>query len=72
MFFFVYYAGHGCADVKQYFVLNENTASKIFWPAESKLRLLCRKCGSACKIFIVYDCCREDYSELRIKVEKAL
>ena len=72
VFFFVYYAGHGCADVKQYFVLNEKEADKIFWPAEQKLRLMATKCGSGCKLFVVYDCCREDIVPLRIKVEKSL
>lgn len=72
VFFFVYYAGHGCADVKQYFVLNEKEVNKIFWPAEQKIRLIGKKCGSACKIFVVFDCCREDYVALRNKVEKKL
>ena len=29
---FAYTAGHGCADSKQYYVLNENDINKIFWP----------------------------------------
>ena len=58
--------------MKQYFVLNEKDADKIFWPAEQKLRLIGKKCGSGCKIFVVYDCCREDYGALREKVEKTL
>jgi hypothetical protein len=45
IFFFVYYAGHGCADVNQYLVLNEKEAEKIFWPVEDYLRRLGRKCG---------------------------
>ena len=35
---FAYTAGHGCADSKQYFVLNENDIDKIFWPIQEKLR----------------------------------
>ena len=29
---FAYYAGHGCADHRQYYLLNENTVERIFWP----------------------------------------
>ena len=68
----MYYAGHGCADVKQYFVLNGDTVNKIFWPVEYFLRLLGKKSRGAAKIFVVYDCCREDYGPLRQKVIKAL
>ena len=72
IFFFVYYAGHGCADVNQYLVLNENKAEKIFWPIEDFLRRLGKKCGSALKLFVIYDCCREDYLALRQKVEETI
>ena len=34
---FVYFAGHGCSDPKQIFVLNEDTIEKAFWPVEFKL-----------------------------------
>ena len=40
VFVFVYYAGHGCMQKRQYFVLNEDNVEKSFWPAEEKLRLI--------------------------------
>ena len=53
-------------------MLNEDKINKIFWPAEAFLRLLGKKSKGAAKIFVVYDCCREDYGPLRLKVIKAL
>ena len=38
VFVYVYYAGHGCADNQQMFVLNEQSVDKIFWPAEKKIK----------------------------------
>ena len=35
VFFYFYYAGHGCSDQKQHIVLNESDISKVFWPAET-------------------------------------
>ena len=40
VFLFAYFAGHGCADIRQYFVLNENSVDKCFWEAEFKLKRL--------------------------------
>ena len=54
---------------EQYFVLNEKDIKDIFWPAESQLRRLTRLCGSAIKIFVVNDCCREDFQMLRDSLE---
>ena len=56
---FAYFAGHGCADTNQYFVLNEDNMDKVFWPAERKLMKLAQKCGVPLKIIVVYDICRE-------------
>ena len=72
VFLFVYYAGHGCASGKQYFVLNEDKIEKTFWPSESKLRKIGQRCGSSVKIFVVNDCCREDYNELKERMELKL
>ena len=66
---FVYYAGHGCMGNKQYFVLNENSIEKVFWPAEERLRLIGVRSGAAVKIIVVNDCCREDYHELMKAME---
>ena len=63
VFLFIYLAGHGCADSKQYFLLNEKDVTKIFWKAEAENRTLLNRCGKACKLFVVYDCCREDFHE---------
>ena len=40
-------------------MLNESDIKKAFWNVESKLIKLARRCGSALKIFAVYDICRE-------------
>ena len=37
IFLFAYFAGHGCADTSQYFVLNEDQVEKCFWNAERRL-----------------------------------
>ena len=55
----VYFAGHGCADTKRYFVLNEPDAAEAFWPAEGNLLQLGTLCGSALKEFILFDICWE-------------
>ena len=67
-FFYVYYAGHGCSDGRQYIVLNEREVSKIFWPVEAKIKNVLARIGSNCKSIVVYDCCREDYVTLREKI----
>ena len=54
---------------KQYFVLNEQKLAERFWPAEEKLRLIGVKSGNRVKIVVVNDCCREDYSALRLRME---
>ena len=50
-------------------MLNEKDIQDIFWPAEKELRHLSTKCEGALKIFVVNDCCREDYIELRDSLE---
>ena len=50
-------------------MLNEQDIEDIFWPAESEFRLLSRQGGSAVKIFVVNDCCREDYHDLKESME---
>ena len=62
---FAYFAGHGCADTSQYFVLNEKELNKIFWSVEEKLIKLAMLCGSALKVLVVYDICREPISVTR-------
>ena len=59
---YAYFAGHGCADTHQYFVINESDLDKAFWPAEMKLLQLAKRCGDGLKILVVYDICREPKS----------
>ena len=66
---FIYYAGHGCMDDKQYYVLNEDTNEKRFWPAEEMQRLIGRRSGGSVKIIVLNDCCRENYRELMKSME---
>ena len=56
---FAYFAGHGCADTMQYFVLNETTVQKCFWKAEGNLQRLATMAGKNLKSFVVFDTCRE-------------
>ena len=56
-------------DNEQYYVLNESTVDKIFWPAEMKQRHIGKKCGSSVKIIVLNDCCRENYTELMKRME---
>ena len=70
VFLMVYVAGHGCADSRQYFILNEKEIDKIFWPVEDQNRALLRKCSSRCKLFAIYDCCREDIVGTQEKIVK--
>ena len=72
VFFYFYYAGHGCQDLKQYIVLNETTVDKIFWPAEENIKTLLRQAGANCKALVIFDCCREDFEDLKKRVEEAL
>ena len=60
--FFVYVAGHGCADTHQILVLNEDDHAKAFWSIEKQLLNLAKMCGSSLKILVVYDVCREPKS----------
>ena len=53
-------------------MLNGDKTEEIFWPAEEKIRKIGEVCGGACKIFVIYDCCRDDYFTLKASVEKQL
>ena len=71
VFFYFYYAGHGCADNRQWIVLNEQVQNKIFWNAEEKIKMLLSDADSNCKSLVVFDCCREDLKGARARVSKA-
>ena len=65
-----YFAGHGSADTKQFFVLNEDDIDKVFWDAEAQLIKLAKRCGNALKVLVVYDICREPIAITRENVRK--
>ena len=69
---FAYTAGHGCADHKQYYLLNEKDVNKIFWPFEDKLRKLGELGGSNVKVVAVYDICREPFEPLKKRISESL
>ena len=71
-FLYQYYAAHGCADNRQYVMMNEKDIEKMFWPAETETKMLLDRCGSSCKAFNVFDCCREDFFGAHDRVLKAL
>ena len=62
---FAYYAGHGCADHRQYYLLNENTVERIFWPVQEELRKMGELGGYSVKVVAVYDICREPFEPLK-------
>ena len=52
-------------------MLNDTEVNKIFWPAESEIKLMLSRCGFTCKTVVVFDCCREDYAKARERVQEA-
>ena len=52
-------------------VLDEKSIRKIFWPAESKIKLILKRAGSNCKTMVVFDCCREDFAGAKERVIEA-
>ena len=62
MFLYVYFAGHGCSDKEQYFVLNEAEPKDALYKAEANMRMLAERGHGLCYLFAVYDICREDSS----------
>ena len=71
-FMYFYYASHGCADTQQYVMLNEKNVNDIFWPAEQKTRKLLERNGGQVKAVVIFDCSRENYQELKEKIEGKL
>ena len=72
IFVYFYFAGHGCSDNMQKFLLNEKEVKKIFWSAEENIKMVLGSGGSNCKAFVVFDCCREDFVDLRDRVQLAI
>ena len=70
MLLIAYFAGHGCADTMQYYVLNEDHVKKCFWKAEMHLQRLAKMAGPNFKEFVVFDTCREPIEIPRGKVEE--
>ena len=65
-FLFVYCAGHGVADQRQYIVLNGTSGN--LYPIEAELRSIVGATQKMCTVFAVYDMCKdqkERYKELK-------
>ncbi len=58
MLVYAYMAGHGCADLQQYFLLNEANLNTAMFPIEFKLRKLSEIGKGNCFVFAIYDICR--------------
>ena len=58
VFIYAYIAGHGVADVRQYFMLNSSDPTKALYPIEEQLRLRSIAGDGRCYVFTVYDICR--------------
>ena len=39
VFVYAYFAGHGCSDVRQYFMLNSSDPKQVLYPAEEQIRI---------------------------------
>ena len=70
---YAYFAGHGCSDVRQYFLLNESEPKKAMYKAEEQLRMRSlagrsRELGKVlCHVVAVYDICRLQSDADKIK-----
>ena len=58
VFLYCYVAGHGCANVRQFFVLDSSNPLKTLYPIEEKLRVLSINGRGYAYCFGVYDICR--------------
>ena len=72
IFFYFYFAGHGCSNNRQYILLNERVVDLIFYPAEERIKAKLKMVGPNCKTLMVFDCCREAYLGAKERVIKAL
>ena len=73
VFIYAYIAGHGVADVRQYFLLNTSDPTKALYPIEEQLRLRSLAGDGKCYVFTVYDVCRikaYDIKKLAEEVKK--
>ena len=64
---YAYIAGHGCANVRQYYLMNSSDPCKALYNIEEKLRQK-SLCGSGlCFVFAVYDICRtsQDFEKIQ-------
>ena len=61
VFIFAYVAGHGVTGAFQNFMLNEPDIKDVCYEIEKALRSYSEAAvNKACKVFAVYDICRED------------
>ena len=81
VFIYAYIAGHGVADVRQYFLLNSSDPQKALYSIEEQLRLRSLAGHGKCFVFAVYDICRinadklkqlaKEQKEVALKMKKA-
>ena len=67
VFIYAYIAGHGCADVRQFLLLNTSDPKKAMYNIEEKLRKKSLVSNGKCFIFAVYDVCRLQKDADKIK-----
>ena len=78
VFVYAYFAGHGCSDVRQYFMLNSSDPKQVLYNAEEQVRiksLVGRNKETnkiLCHTFAIYDICRlqSDYEKIKILLEE--
>ena len=62
-----YATGQGCADVRQYLILNDSNPKKVLYNIEEKLRLKSVNGLGHCYIFAIYDIQRLQSDANKIK-----
>ena len=67
MFIYAYIAGHGCADVRLYFLINTSDATKAMYNIEEKLRIKSLLGLGKTFVFAVFDICRLQSDTDKIK-----
>ena len=70
IFLYCYFAGHGCSDLFQYYILNEADPKLALYPAEQNMRMLAEVGHGLCYLLAVYDICREDAGPFKQIISK--
>ena len=73
VFVYCYCAGHGCSNVRQWFICDTSDEEKTLYNIEEKLRMLSLNGRGFAFIFATYDICRltSDFENLKKLMAKS-